>query len=229
MAERVFSNFAITKLLSGIGQTDASLALTPGTGSLFPSVTGSGVSAQAASIVLSDGTNTEIMTCTARSGDTLTVTRGSPSYAFLAGAKIMHVCAAADLANFLQKGVFRTVDYDPDGILSALYFGEEVLNTATREWWKNTSLEYPTEWRVTGLRGTVYCTITPQAAADAGARWRVNGGEWIESGQYSDALGTGSVTVSFKDVTGYTTPASVVVGIASYRSTPVTAAYVATG
>ena len=226
MAERVFSNFAITKLASGIGQTDASLALTSGTGSLFPSVTGSGVSAQAASIVLSDGTNTEIMTCTARTGDTLTVTRGSPSYAFLAGTKIMHVCAAADLANFLQKGVSRTVDYGPDGYLEALYFGEEVLNTETKEWWKNTSLDDPTEWRVTGLRGTVYVTISPQEAADAGARWRVNYGDWLESGQYSDNLGTGAVTIDYKETVGYTTPGSVVAGVVSYRTTPVTVTYV---
>ena len=227
MAERVFSNFAVTKLASGIGQTDASLALTSGTGSLFPSVTGSGVSAQAASIVLSDGTNTEIMTCTARTGDTLTVTRGSPSYAFLAGTKIMHVCAAADLANFLQKGVFRTVTTDPDGDLEALYFGEEVLNTETKEWWKNTSLDDLTEWRVTGLRGTVYVTISPQEAADAGARWRVNYGDWLESGQYSDALGTGAAHIDFKDTTGYVTPAEIVVGVVSYRTTAVAITYVA--
>ena len=227
MAERVFSNFATSKLASGIGQTDASLALTASTGALFPAITGSGLTAQAFSVVLTDGTNTEVMTCTARSGDTLTVTRGAPAYAFAAGTEVLHVCAAADLANFLQKGVFRTVTTEPDGVLSAAFFGEEVLNTTTREWWKNTSYDDPTEWRVTGPRGTVQASLAPQEAIDAGAQWRINGGAWINSGNYTDPMATGGAVVEFKDVAGYTTPASVAVGILAYTTVRVTAAYTA--
>ena len=227
MAERVFSNFATSKLASGIGQSDAALALTADTGALFPSITGSGLTAQAFSVVLTDGTNTEVMTCTSRSGDTLTVTRGAPAYAFPAGTEVMHVCAAADLANFLQKGVFRTVETDPDGVLSAAFFGEEVLNTTTREWWKNTSFDDPTEWRVTGLRGTVHVQIAPQEAVDAGARWQINGGAWLNSGDYTDPMATGGATVSFKETAGYTTPVSVTVGIVAYRTTEVTVNYAA--
>jgi hypothetical protein len=43
------------------------------------------------------------------------------------------------LNTFMQKGAERTVTTDPDGVLAASYFGEEVLNTITGRWWKHTT------------------------------------------------------------------------------------------
>lgn len=225
MPERIFSNFATSTLASSIGQSDGSLTVATDTGALFPTPSGSGATAQAFTVLLINGANVEVCTCRARSGDTLTISRGSPAYAFPTGAIVKHVCAAADLNNMLQKGIFRTVDSDPDGSLTADYFGEEVLNTTTKEWWKNSSYTDSTEWRVTGHRGTVKVTISPQGAKDAGAQWQVDGGAWIDSENFSDSVRTGTVTLSFKAAAGYTTPDDQTVSIVAYRTTEVAVTY----
>lgn len=134
MTEYVFTNNAESTLASDIGGSDTSITVASGEGSLFPSV--SGGSGQAFYILVTDGATKEYMICTARSGDTLTVTRGG-SNSFNAGATVKLVMVAEVLENFLQKGVFRTVTSDPDGSLTAQYQGEEVYNSNTQVWWKH--------------------------------------------------------------------------------------------
>jgi hypothetical protein len=51
----------------------------------------------------------------------------------------MHSMSGTMLNAFLQKGDFRTVTTDPDGSLAADYFGEEVFQSTTGRWWKQTS------------------------------------------------------------------------------------------
>jgi|GEM_PF-4844731 len=52
----------------------------------------------------------------------------------------------------------------------------------------------------------VKVTISPQVAVEAGARWRIAGGEWQKSGVSLSALRAGQYTIEFKDVTGWTKP-----------------------
>lgn len=128
-----FTNNAVGALASGIGPADGTLALETGDGALFPAL----VSGEAFHILVREGSKSEWMTCTARSGDSLTVMRSGSPQSFGAGASVTHLLSAETLNQFLQKGQERVVTQDPDGSLAADYFGEEVYNSATGVWWKH--------------------------------------------------------------------------------------------
>jgi len=131
-----FSNNGEGKLASAIGTGDITFSLESGDGDTMPAI-GSG---EEFIIVVVEGAKFEWMTCTARNGDQLTVTRDPTSpQSFSAGAVVEHRNNATVLNSFLQKGQERTVTSDPDGSLAANYFGEEVLNTTTGKWWKHTT------------------------------------------------------------------------------------------
>ena len=71
---------------------------------------------------------------------------------------------------------------------------------------------------------TVKFTLSPAEAVTAGAQWRIDDGSW----NASDATVTttvGTHTISFKDVTGYTTPASQTITLASGETKIGTASY----
>lgn len=89
-----FANNATSTLASGITNVATSITLATGTGSRFPSPTGSQYFM--ATLVNAAGTQVEVVKVTARSGDVLTVTRAqeaiagtaATAYAFSAGDKI---------------------------------------------------------------------------------------------------------------------------------------------
>jgi hypothetical protein len=58
-------------------------------------------------------------------------------------------------------------------------------------------------------KGSVTVDIEPQEAAEAGAKWRIaeEGYDWRVSGNTKSNLPTGMVTIEFKDVDGWETPA----------------------
>ena len=96
--------------------------------------------------------NIEIIKVTAISADILTVERGqdsSTAQIWHAGAIITQRLVAASLDQFIQKTGFRSIDYNPNGVLAAAYDGEKVYQTGgtachTR-WWKHTT---GTKWRL---------------------------------------------------------------------------------
>jgi parallel beta-helix repeat protein len=59
------------------------------------------------------------------------------------------------------------------------------------------------EW---GATGSLQVTITPQDAIDAGAKWRVDGGAWNDSGSTQTGLSVGQHTVEFIDLPGWVKP-----------------------
>ena len=130
----VFTNEAKSTLASPAGGGSTSLALKTGEGSLFPSITAGG--GEKFEILVQSGSTLEYMTCTARAGDTLTVTR-TGSNSFAAGSSVKLVLTATAANAFLQKGVMRQVLVDPNGSLAALYTGEEVLNTVNNQFYKH--------------------------------------------------------------------------------------------
>lgn len=76
MTIQLYANNAKTTLASAITSTQTTIAVAPGTGSLFPSPV-AGVSVFQLTLVSASSSSVyEICTCTARSGDTLTVVRG---------------------------------------------------------------------------------------------------------------------------------------------------------
>ncbi len=57
--------------------------------------------------------------------------------------------------------------------------------------------------------GSIRVSVTPQAAADAGAQWRLTGsGEWHHSGEIVGGLPLGSYEVTFSALAGWVTPAA---------------------
>ena len=68
-------------------------------------------------------------------------------------------------------------------------------------------------------------TITPAEALSAGAQWRIAGGAWQNSGATLSGLSLGNKTVEFKEVYGWTTPASQTVSIIEDELTRTQAVY----
>jgi hypothetical protein len=81
------------------------------------------------------------------------------------------------------------------------------------------------EW---GPTGSLQVTISPQGVIDAGAQWRVDGGEWNGSGDTQKVL-VGQHTVEFSDVGGWTNPGNQEVTISAGQTTAATGTYTATG
>ncbi|MCP4642030.1 MAG: M6 family metalloprotease domain-containing protein [bacterium] len=68
--------------------------------------------------------------------------------------------------------------------------------------------------------------IQPSAAVSAGARWRLDGGAWRNSGEAATGLSPGAYTVSFSEVVGYNTPADEIVTLTGATGEAVTGVYV---
>lgn len=80
----------------------------------------------------------------------------------------------------------------------------------------------------TPIEGTIEVVIEPQAAADDGAQWRVNGAAWLDSGQQSGPLPYGSHVVEFSDLAQWITPTNMTVSIVDSGTTSVTGRYTQT-
>lgn len=104
MGNQLFTNNAASTLALGINDTATTLTVGSGDGALFPSPTGD----QYFYITVIDSSNNkEIMKCTARSSDTLTVTRaqeGTTARTFSTSDRVELRPTAAGLNNFLQNG-----------------------------------------------------------------------------------------------------------------------------
>lgn len=142
MTEYLFANNAETTLLTDIGSGDSYFVSANGGGALFPSPT----TGQGFYVVVTEGSKSEWMLVTVRSGDTFSgITRGSSPQSFSAGASVKLAVNATILGQILQKGVYRTTAVAPNGVLAAVYSGEEVLLTTTNQWYKHTT---GTEWKL---------------------------------------------------------------------------------
>lgn len=132
----VFTNNGEGNLAASIGTGDTSFSLEAGQGASMPPLAAD----EAFPLVVFEGSTYEWMTCTARSGDQLTVTRGPSPQSFNAGAKVEHRMNGTVLNSFLQKGFERQIASDPNtSALVPLYFGEEVFHVVTGRWWKHTT------------------------------------------------------------------------------------------
>ncbi len=74
--------------------------------------------------------------------------------------------------------------------------------------------------------GAVTVTISPQAAVDAGAMWRVDNGCWQATGATVSNLSPGWHTVEFLAVVGWTTPANVTVLVVGGETAAASGAYI---
>ncbi len=75
--------------------------------------------------------------------------------------------------------------------------------------------------------GRLSVTINPQAARNAGARWRRSGtGTWLTSGSTEDNVPTGNHIVQFKSISGWTTAPNRTVTINDGQTAATTGTYV---
>lgn len=74
--------------------------------------------------------------------------------------------------------------------------------------------------------GNLTVNIMPQGAIDAGAKWRLDGGGWHDSGETIAGLPTGEHVLSFSDIVGWAKPGDRTVQINSGATTFVTGNYV---
>ena len=73
--------------------------------------------------------------------------------------------------------------------------------------------------------GAAQVTISPAAAVSAGAQWQIDGGAWQISGSSISGIEVGSHTLSFSDVSGWTTPTNQAISIQTNETTTVIANY----
>jgi len=73
--------------------------------------------------------------------------------------------------------------------------------------------------------GSLTVTLQPAGAVSAGAQWRVDGGSYRNTGDPATGLTPGSHTVSFKSVSGYTTPANQSANILANQQATANASY----
>jgi hypothetical protein len=132
--EFVFTNNAESTLAGAIGGGSTSLTVATGEGALFPDISAGG--GEKFEILVQDGSVSEYMTVTARTGDIFSLTRTGAN-SFDAGATVKLVLTATALTVMMQKGVHRTVTSDPNGSLAAEYTGEEVYDSTNETWYKH--------------------------------------------------------------------------------------------
>src|SRR5690606_12521196 len=73
--------------------------------------------------------------------------------------------------------------------------------------------------------GSVQVTLSPQAAADEGTRWRIDQGVWQTSGQTLTGISVGSHTIEFSAIDGWITPSSQIVNIVYNQNTQLMGTY----
>jgi hypothetical protein len=77
------------------------------------------------------------------------------------------------------------------------------------------------------MTGSLQVTIAPAEAVSAGAQWQVDGGAYQNSGATLSNLSTGSHTLSFKPVSGWTTPPNQTVTVSGNATTNASGTYAA--
>ncbi len=118
-------------------------------------------------------------------------------------------------------------DYSSGATSSA---GQSFISSAGTIWtdfstWEPNGNVCLKAFTVNTSKGSVQVSISPQAAIDAGAQWRVDGGSWQDSGATVSSLSTGSHTVEYSDITGWTKPAAEAVTIVSGQVTLTSGTY----
>jgi hypothetical protein len=86
--------------------------------------------------------------------------------------------------------------------------------------------------RLTGTyvqRGSLSVSIEPARARDAGAQWRMSGGDWQNSGTIVQDLDPGPYNIEFKETAGWVRPSAMQVEVRPGQTTQVTGPYTQMG
>jgi hypothetical protein len=113
--------------------------------------------------------------------------------------------------------------------------GSYTVNYKTITGWNAPASESVTVNRVTRtyldrdyaeLPGNLQVTLGPAGAVSEGAQWKVDGGEWQNSGAVITGLSAGLHTLSYKSLTGWHTPGSESVAINKGTTTSISRNYI---
>lgn len=187
----LFSNNASGTLANTLNDVDTTAVLDSGQGALFPSPTGGDTFY--ASVEDSAG-NLEIISCTARSADTLTITRaqeGTVAQTFTAGARLELRITAATLATLVQSadatGTFApTTHFNANGLSAEQLHNSSVVSASS-----NNGVNIR---RRAGSSATIIGLQDEAGAAEASVESLDTGGLVVENAQVS-----GTVTVRGND------------------------------
>jgi uncharacterized repeat protein (TIGR02543 family) len=125
---------------------------------------------------------------------------------------------ASDAARLHYENPYE-IDYDVI-VQSAGTWSVQVVNGS-----QVSNLKYFTVSTPPPNTGTLVVNLAPTGATSAGAQWQVDGTGYNNSGQAVGYITTGTHTVSFKSISGYTTPASINVNIVANQQTTTNATY----
>lgn len=167
MSKRVFANLATTTLAAAITSSGAT-SITVTDGSVFPATGDFDVKV-----------DNEIMTCTARSGNTLTVTRGvggTTATTHANGATITNILTTSDVGAFVQTSIYSHATVASAGTLTPdAAYNETIAGTVNG----NFTLAAPSNAPAAGVSGKLLIslkntsggaiTVTPNAAYRFGA------------------------------------------------------------
>lgn len=120
MAQPLYTNNAATVLASGINASATSLTVASGAGSLFPSPTGGNYFY--VTLITADSTGSEIVKCTARSVDTLTITRGqegTTARSFATGDSVQLRVTAQGLVDIFNNGGVQSISGSTNVVVSS--------------------------------------------------------------------------------------------------------------
>ncbi len=73
--------------------------------------------------------------------------------------------------------------------------------------------------------GNVRIYLTPAAAIQDGAKWRIDGGDWIDSGTFTRFITTGIHSIDFKTIDGWETPADQTIFVETGKTVSLTVPY----
>ena len=122
---------------------------------------------------------------------------------------------------------------DSETIVSNVAPGEHLLDFKAIDGWQEPSLETITLSEgqsmtvtkfFTSARGSLVVTLEPSDARAAGAKWSVDDGGWQDSG-VTNYLSPGSHSLSFQDITGWTTPETQQVTVIKGQTSVVSVTY----
>jgi len=162
MAQALFTNNAFSLLASGISDVDTSMAVTGSEGALFPNPTGGDYFY---ATLIDTSNNLEIVKCTARSTDTLTIVReqeGTTGRAFVAGDRIELRLTAAGITE--ADGYVAPTDESTDTSCFPLFVtaatGAQTTKTGT-----NLTFNSNTGALVSTLYDGIIGSVTPAAGS----------------------------------------------------------------
>jgi hypothetical protein len=202
--------------------TEVTLAADPSNDSDFDGWSGGGCSGTADCTVTMDGARTVTATFTLKQPvdetGSLRVTI-SPTAAVSAGVQWR-----------VDGGSWRNSGYTQSG----LSVGNHTVEFSTVSGWNRPANQTVTitHSQTTSASGTysqqtgsLRVTISPTSAISAGAQWRVDGGNWRNSGYTQSGLSVGSHTVEFSTISNWAKPGNQAITITHNQTTSASGAY----